>query len=183
VKLVNTRAADMSFVLDKLVGSRPVWGDGKLIDAQRIAMIGHSIGGASTAPAMLADRRIDAGVMLDGAYYTPVTKLDRPFLQVGEPSHIPGGTADPSWDTAWPGMTGWKRWLTIDKGDHNTFTDQLLLTQQAGIPLPGLDLDPLYGIRLTESYLTAFVDQHLRGIPQPLLNGPSRCFPEMHFWK
>ncbi|QWF83861.1 alpha/beta hydrolase family protein [Amycolatopsis sp. CA-230715] len=177
-KLVRSRAADVSFVLDELT-ERPR-ARGPWIDADRIAMIGHSIGGASTAPAMLADRRITAGAMLDGAYYLPVTDLDRPFLQFGEPSHAPGGH-DRSWDAAWPGMTDWKRWLTVHSGNHNMFTDQLLLVQQAGMD-PGVELDPLRGIRLTEAYLVAFLDRHLRGIPQRLLDGPSPRFPEVRFW-
>ncbi|MEV6526662.1 lipase [Longispora sp. NPDC051575] len=181
-KLVTARAADVSFVLDQLTGPRPVWGGGRLIDARRIAMIGHSIGGAATAPAMLADRRIDAGAMLDGAYYLPVTGLDRPFLQFGEPSHAPGAGDDRSWDTEWPRMTGWKRWITVDGGDHNMFTDQLLLIQQAGVEIPGLGIDPLRGIRLSQAYLTAFVDQHLRGGSGRLLDGPSACYSEVRFW-
>ncbi|WP_370932749.1 alpha/beta hydrolase family protein [Amycolatopsis sp. cg13] len=181
-KLVKTRAADVSFVLDRLVGPHPVWGGGRLIDERRIAMIGHSIGGASTAPAMLADRRIRAGAMLDGMYYFPVTGLDRPFLQFGAPVHQPGGTVDPSWDAAWREMTGWKRWITVDHGDHSMFTDELLLFQQAGVPLPGVEIDPSRGIRVGEAYLTAFLDEHLRGVPQRLLDGPSPRFPEVRFW-
>ncbi len=182
VKLVKARAADVSFVLDRLVGRNPVWGGGRLIDARRIAMVGHSIGGASTAPAMLADRRIRAGAMLDGMYYLPVTGLDRPFLQFGAPVHEPGGTVDPSWDSAWREMTGWKRWITVNDGEHSMFTDQLLLCQQAGVPVPGLKIDPLRAIRVSEAYLTAFLDEHLRGMPQRLLDGPSPRYPEVRFW-
>ncbi|WP_116206138.1 alpha/beta hydrolase family protein [Amycolatopsis circi] len=181
-KLVTTRAQDVSFVLDRFVGPHPAWGGGQLIDARRIAMIGHSIGGASTAPAMLADRRIRAGAMLDGMYYFPVAGLDRPFLQFGAPVHQPGGTVDPSWDAAWREMAGWKRWITVDGGDHSMFTDELLLFQQAGAKLPGVEIDPLRGIRVGEAYLTAFLDEHLRGWHQRLLDGPSPRFPEVRFW-
>ncbi|MFD2471471.1 alpha/beta hydrolase family protein [Amycolatopsis silviterrae] len=181
-KLVKARAADVSFVLDRLVGRHPVWGGGRLIDDRRIAMIGQSIGGAATPPAMLADRRIRAGAALDGKYYLPVTGLDRPFLQFGVAEHAPGGTLDPSWDEAWRGMTGWKRWLTVDGGEHSMFTDQLLLCQQAGVPLPGLGIDPSRGIRVSEAYLTAFLDEHLRGAHQRLLDGPSQRYPEVRFW-
>ncbi|WP_406639855.1 alpha/beta hydrolase family protein [Amycolatopsis sp. WGS_07] len=181
-KLVKARAADVSFVLDRLVGRHPVWGGGRLIDERRIAMIGHSIGGAATPPAMLADRRIRAGAALDGKYYLPVTGLDRPFLQFGVAEHAPGGTLDPSWDEAWRGMTGWKRWLTVEGGEHSMFTDQLLLCQQAGIQIPGLRIDPLRGIRVSEAYLTAFLDQNLREMHQKLLDGPSPRYPEVRFW-
>ncbi|GAA1030257.1 MULTISPECIES: hypothetical protein [Amycolatopsis] len=62
------------------------------------------------------------------------------------------------------------------------FTDELLLFQQAGMPLPGVEIDPSRGLRVGEAYLTAFLDQHLRGVHQPLLDGPSPRFPEVRFW-
>ncbi|GAA4544159.1 alpha/beta hydrolase family protein [Amycolatopsis samaneae] len=181
-KVVNTRAADVSFVLDELTGPRSPHDIARLVDRHRIAMVGHSIGGASTAPAMLTDRRIGAGVMLDGGFYTPVTRLNRPYLLMGQPEHRPGGTGDPTWDAAWPRLGGWKRWLTVDPSDHYTYTDADYLAAKAGFPMPGNSLDPLRGIRITEAYVTAFLDQHLRGCPQPLLDGPSARYPEVRFW-
>ncbi|MFD9888647.1 alpha/beta hydrolase family protein [Amycolatopsis sp. NPDC059027] len=181
-KLVDTRAADTSFVLDELTGPRSPHGVARLIDASRIAMVGHSIGGSSTAPAMLGDPRIGAGVIVDGKFYTPVTGLNRPYLLLGKPEHLPGGTWDPTWDTGWPELGGWKRWLTVDKSDHNTFTDANYLAAKAGFPMPDDLIEPLRGIRITEAYVTAFLDQHLRGHFQPLLCGPSPRYPEVRFW-
>jgi hypothetical protein len=34
---------------------------------------------------------------------------------------------------------------------------------------------------IVRRYVTAFFDQHLRHIPQPLLDGPSPAYPEMQF--
>lgn len=45
--VTTTRAADMRYVLDRLTGPRPVWKHADVIDARRIGMAGHSIGGAS----------------------------------------------------------------------------------------------------------------------------------------
>ncbi|MDX3521508.1 hypothetical protein [Streptomyces scabiei] len=53
-KLVKGRAADVSFVLDQPTGPRPKWEGARLIDPHRIAMAGHSVGGAGTTAAMLA---------------------------------------------------------------------------------------------------------------------------------
>ena len=49
---------------------------------KRIGMFGHSFGGASTSSAMYADKRIRAGLGLDGAVLGPVAeaRLDRPYL-------------------------------------------------------------------------------------------------------
>ena len=60
-------------------------------------MAGHSIGGASAVAAMQTDRRIDAGVDLDGSLFVPPAGLDRPFLLLGsEADHLPG--RDRWWD-------------------------------------------------------------------------------------
>ncbi|WP_326822981.1 alpha/beta hydrolase [Streptosporangium sp. NBC_01756] len=70
-KLAKGRAADVSFVLDQLTGSHPKWKGTRLIDPSRIAMAGHSAGGASTIPTMVNDSRVRAGIDLDGTTDAP----------------------------------------------------------------------------------------------------------------
>ena len=65
------RAADVSFVLDELTGAHPAWPGAGLIDPSRMAMAGHSVGGAAAIAAMLADSRIRAGIDMDGATARP----------------------------------------------------------------------------------------------------------------
>lgn len=168
-----SRGTDLSFVLDRLRRD-------PLVDERRVAVVGHSMGGDAAATAMRADARVDAGVNLDGPM-VPAEPVDRPFLLFGSlDEHSPGGEADPSWDTVWPLMSGWKRWLTMTGADHYSFTDLDLLVQQAGVDLDW-ELDPARGVALTRTYVAAFLDQHLRGIPQRLLAGPSAGFPEITF--
>lgn len=167
------RAADLSFVLDQL-RHHP------LVDEHRVAVVGHSMGGDAAATTMRADSRVDAGVNLDGPM-VPTDPLTRPFLLLGTlDDHSPGGTFDPSWDAVWPHLSGWKRWLTVTGADHYSFTDLDLLVHQSGVDLP-MPLDPVRGIQLTRTYVTAFLDQHLRGIPRRLLTGPAADFPEITF--
>ena len=66
-KVVAGRAADASFVAGELTGAHPAWPGAALIDPSRMAMAGHSAGGAAAIPAMLADSRIRAGIDMDGA--------------------------------------------------------------------------------------------------------------------
>ena len=168
------RGVDLSFVISELR-------DNPLVDQRHIAVVGHSMGGSAAATTMRANPLVDAAVNLDGEM-APPDPLDRPFLLVGsaELDHRPGGTVDPSWDTVWPRLTGWKRWLSVTDADHFSFTDVDLLAKQAGVDLP-MPLDPARAICLTRTYVGAFLDQHLRGIPQRLLAGPTAEFPEVIF--
>ncbi|WP_240139671.1 alpha/beta hydrolase family protein [Streptomyces sp. MUM 178J] len=189
--LVQGRGDDVSFVLDRLTGPRPAWRHAALIDPRRIGMAGHSIGGASAAAAMAGDRRVRAGVNMDGAFGStavPAEGLDgRPFLMLGthDETHIPGGT-DNSWDEAWERLNGCKRWLTVAESTHYSFSDLPAFLDQLGLPQPGSGggQPPLPGSRaleITRAYTAAFFDAHLKGIPQPLLRGPSAGYPEVSF--
>lgn len=178
----RNRAADVSFVIDRLTGPNPAWPGGRFIDRRRIAMVGHSLGGASTIAAMRSDHRIRAGINMDGRIHIQPDGLDRPFLLLGAPVHEPNGRDD-SWDRAWSGLAGWKRWLTVDGAGHNAFTDHPLLAEQLGLPLPeGQTLPSARGTEITRTYVAAFVNRHLRAHPAPVLNHPSPTYPEVHHW-
>ncbi|MBG0833119.1 alpha/beta hydrolase [Planomonospora sp. ID67723] len=179
-KATKGRAADVSFVLDRLLGPDPAWKGARLIDPSRIAMAGHSLGGASSAWTMLTDARVRAGINLDGGLHIPLPDrgLSRPFLMMGANSHKPGGR-DATWGRDWPRMTGWKRWLTVEGMDHLSFSDFPLLADRISPgPIPGPR-----AVEITRNYVGAFVDLHLRQRPQPLLERPSRRYPEVKFWK
>jgi len=127
-KVVAGRAADVSFVLNELTGAHPAWPGAGLIDPSRMAMAGHSIGGAAAIAAMLADSRIRAGIDMDGATATPIPDhgLSRPFLFLGKQSnYTPGGEgAVTTWERDWKRLTGWKRWLLVAGAIHASFTDR-----------------------------------------------------------
>ncbi|WP_432061160.1 alpha/beta hydrolase [Streptomyces sp. S1] len=181
--VTSTRAADMRYVLDRLVGPRSVWRYADVIDARRIGMAGHSIGGASAATAMAADRRIDAGINMDGAFWEelPAEGLrGRPFMMLGthDEMHLPGGI-DTSWDRTWTALDGWKRWITLAGSDHFSFSDGPVISRHFGLPEPELPADR--AVALTRTYVSAFFDRHLRGLPRPVLNGPTAANPEAHF--
>lgn len=166
---VESRARDVSFVLDELRDSR-------LIDPRRIAMVGMSLGGASVGETMLTDPRVRAGINLDGTNFKPLPEsgLSRPFMFFGEPGD------EPSWVRDWERLTGWKRWGSVSGSVHTSFTDYDMLAQQIGVDL-GSQLPGTRSVEITRRYVRAFVDLHLRGIPQPLLERPSTSYPEVGF--
>jgi predicted dienelactone hydrolase len=88
-KVTAGRAADVGFVLGELTGAHPAWPGAALIDPSRMAMAGHSAGGAAVIAAILADSRIRAGIDMDGATCAPIPDdgLSRPFLFLGKQSN------------------------------------------------------------------------------------------------
>jgi len=183
-KAVAGRAADVCFVLSELTGAHPAWPGAGLIDPSRMAMAGHSAGGAAAIAAMLADSRIRAGIDMDGATYAriPDDGLSRPFLFLGKQSnYTPGsGGAVTTWERDWKLLTGWKRWLLLAGTVHASFTDLALLADQSGIDI-GAALSGSRSLDITRGYVRAFFDQHLRGRPQALLDRPSPRYPEVTF--
>jgi dienelactone hydrolase len=183
-KLVAGRAADVSFVLGELTGARPAWPGAGLIDPSRMAMAGHSAGGAAAIAAMLADSRIRAGIDMDGGTAAPIPDhgLSRPFLFLGKQSnYTPGsGGAVTTWERDWTLLTGWKRWILVAGAVHASFTDLALLADQSGIDV-GAGLSGARSLDITRAHVRAFFDQHLRGKPQTLLDQPSPGYPEVTF--
>lgn len=178
-----TRAEDVSYVLDRLTGDKPAWRHAGIIDKKRVGMAGHSIGGASAATAMAGDRRVDAGINMDGSFWEdlPAEGLDgRPFMMLGtdDDIHRPGGL-DTTWDRMWPTLDGWKRWVTVAGSDHFTFSDGPLISWHFGLPQSPLPADR--AVAITRTYVAAFFDQHLRGRSQPVLSGPTAANPEVKF--
>jgi dienelactone hydrolase len=144
---VESRAKDISFVIDELSRTWPVG---------RIGLAGSSLGGASVAEAMETDPRITAGANLDGTMFKPVTEVNRPFLFFSE------DLCDPSWVRDWPHLTGWKRWLTMTGSVHADFTDYGTLAQQIGVDL-GSSLPGTRSVEIVRGVVGDFFDQHVRG--------------------
>jgi predicted dienelactone hydrolase len=198
---VAVRVADTRFVLDTLTelnaGTNPDAEQRRLpsglpgaLRLSRVAMFGHSLGGATAGAAMLEDQRITAGVNLDGTLFGPVVNagLDRPFLLVA--SQGQGRDNDESWAKFWANLRGWRLTLQLTDSGHNSFSDlQALVPQTAdalSIPPDAVQqfigtIDPDRSIKNQRAYLTAFFDTHLRDRDSHLLDRPSPRFPEMQF--
>jgi predicted dienelactone hydrolase len=176
------RSADIGFVLDELTHGR-LWRHAPAIDGRRIAVVGHSIGGAAAAVAIVDDPRVDAGVNMDGTFQVdfPETGMDRPFLMLGSASHEPGAKDEPDWPDNRARLGASSLWLQVPTANHGSFTDQPLFLDQVGVPLPGGFVDGARGIEITNAYVGAFLDRHLRGADAPLLDGPTADYPEVEF--
>lgn len=191
-----TRAADASFVLDQLTAitrghnpdaeHRPLpAGLGRALDVRRVAGLGFSRGSSATVVAMAVDRRIDAGVALDGNPLGTFT-FDRPFLLFGNRDrHLADVDAD--WAAFYDRLTGPRLYAVVDGMRHNDFTDLTVFKEvidPEDLASAGLALGPIDGERslaVQRRYVTAWLDLALRNRHDPVLSGESSRFPEVDF--
>ncbi|WP_162958100.1 alpha/beta hydrolase family protein [Nocardia yunnanensis] len=137
-RAIQTRVADTRFVLDRLtdigagvdpdVDGHPLPANlAGVLDLSRIAMFGHSLGGATAAQVMHDDRRVAGGVDLDGTLLGSVLTdgLDRPFVLIGSSVH--GRAQDPSWQQFWANDRGPKMEFRLDGSQHLSFCDDQLI--------------------------------------------------------
>ena len=188
---VKTRAQDVSFVIDQLSSASTVRHLFPSITGapktHKIAMYGHSLGGAAVAVAMLNDSRIIGGANLDGSFFGPILthSLDRPFLIFGHEGK--NQSTDASWKATWPQLQGWKLELMLYGAQHATFLDLPLLAKVLGLdkmlpPEAAMLLGTLDGARaldIVSKYLVAFFEFVQEGISSPLLRGPDKAYPEV----
>jgi pimeloyl-ACP methyl ester carboxylesterase len=88
---LNTRAADISFVIDQISTLKESSSNSffKAIRTDKVGIFGHSFGGATAIMASLLDSRIKACINLDG-WIVPIpekvieTGIDKPFLYIGQ---------------------------------------------------------------------------------------------------
>ena len=84
-----------------------------------------------------------------------------------------------TWELDWELLTGWKRWLVVAGAVH-----ALHRPGAAGRSDRHRHRRRLSGARsldITRAYVRAFLDQHLCGRPQALLDQPSPRYPEVMF--
>ncbi|KFZ10018.1 hypothetical protein V502_08370 [Pseudogymnoascus sp. VKM F-4520 (FW-2644)] len=187
---VDTRAGDVSFVLNQLScpGSiKDLLPGSKGLKTNKVAMFGHSLGGAASAQAMLRDKRIVGGINLDGSFFSTVIQkgLDRPFLIFGHENKTQA--TDDSWAETWSHLRSWKLELGLAKSQHYTFSDLPALLNLLHAPKEILEaaagrvgtLDGLRALDIVQTYVVAFLDLVLRQKNPKILHQAVAEFPEV----
>ena len=194
------RVADTRFVVDQVAainaGADPDVDHHQLpaglrgtVDLCKVGMMGYSAGGATVAGAMAEDRRITAGLSLDGAVTSEVAAegLDRPYLLMGI-THARDN--DPDLATLWSHLTGWKGDVRLQNATHAGYSvDEVFIPQlaqvmhwSAGDVLAQLGtLAPDRAVAVQQSYPAAFFDLQFRHRGH-LLDGPSSRFPDVRYY-
>ena len=200
-KVVTARVADARFVIDALTalaaghnldaGHRTLpAGLAGAMDMSRIGMFGVSAGGFTALQAMDEDRRITAGINIDGTVESPFLRdsmsiapvftrgLDRPFLLMGDPQT--NHHSVPSWKSLWDHSRGWHAGLTLNGASgENSYKDAVWLipqiARQIGLPESFVTraigtVDPAAAVHAEQAYLSAFFGRFLRGQDNHLLD-------------
>lgn len=155
----EVRIADTRFVLDAIgaLGSRR--------QPRR---------GVTIVDAMDRDRRIDAGVNLDGDQLGSASP-EGPVLLLGDQLHRRAGFYNQ--------RSGARLHLVVDGAEHDDLSD-ITVFKSAFPGHPFFRTGPIEGTRavaIERAYLTAWLDRVLRGLPNPLLRGETQRYPEVDF--
>jgi predicted dienelactone hydrolase len=201
----SVRVADTRFVLAELAslasGRNPDAehrtlpnGLSAALDLKKVGMFGHSLGGATAAKAMAADRRIAAGINLDGSMFLAnpalqpqdLTRLSaklarqlggRTFMTMTHQGHDMHD--DPSLAGFWSNLKGWRLFLTMKNAQHYTYTYTDLEQFLSQLLSAAIDphrltrervaqaigtVQPSRAVAAERAYIAAFFDLHLRNL-------------------
>jgi dienelactone hydrolase len=180
---IATWSADQRFVLTRIEELNAASSHDRMrghLDPTRIAVLGHSRGGAAAAQTCLDDPRLRACADLDGTLGAGAMSgtIVRPFLVMrSETAADHESTLLPFFER----LAGIGYWVQVRGAGHNSFSDLPLLE---GIRPPGggdLMLGTIGAERAFEiltRHTLAFLDAHLQDAPAPLLAAPSP-YPEV----
>jgi EmrB/QacA subfamily drug resistance transporter len=171
---LTVRIADTRYVLDTLTRLNRDSRNGAfsgMFNLAHIGMFGHSLGGATAAATMLLDRRLDAGLDMDGSLFgkVAVTGLEKPFMLF---SADPGFRREPNLAQFWGHLRGPRYAVDFAGAAHFAFSDLVFLVSQlAGTreaaaqarirPLVGT-VSPTVAYAAERAYVLAYFDRELR---------------------
>lgn len=190
-RLRAVRTADIRFVLTSLAALAaggdpdadhrvPPRGLGGALDLTRVAAVGQGLGSLAVIDTMRQDRRVHAGLILNGDPLTPV-RLHGPVMMVGDAKHRPAGA--PDWAAFHDRLRGPRPYVVVQRAIDDDLND-IALFKSRMVGGPGFQVGTIDGDRamaVQRAYVTAWLDLTMRGRPSPLLRGDSPLFPEVEF--
>lgn len=185
VRNLETRTADVSFVLDQISHNITLGGlvfpkGVRPTKLDSVGIWGHSIGGATAVNAVLTDERFAGAINIDGALFGQVlgVGVDKPvvFLQDDD------NNTELSWTETWPLMRGYKQALRLQGSTHNGMMDARLLADVVEEDAPVLgSIGGLVQINTLVAYARDFFAHVLQGKGLGLLDGPNDAYPQVQF--
>lgn len=182
-RLVRIWSADARFAAAQVAGLDRAGRFAGHVDVRRTAYVGHSFGGASSIQACATDRRCRGAADLDGSVYGSVVHrgLHAPLLIVGSDDSCVVGTCTPATGDDRASRAATRSLLAASDGpewchtvagtEHFNFADYAAYDLAAPVRslVPLGSIDGAHGLEITNAYLTAFLDDVVRGRSSPLL--------------
>ncbi|NLG56262.1 MAG: hypothetical protein GX542_11565, partial [Rhodococcus sp.] len=204
-KAIDTRIADAQLAIDAAetlsVGGNPDADSRVLpaglngnIDASRVGIYGHSIGGATATEVARIDPRVAVAVNVDGALFygndaSPVVTdgASTPMLHLVTKIHADDESGkERFWNQYFDTPRGWSKVYALADTGHISFTDFEHFVPQWVPDLPGMDMPGGFTlgtapraevIRTTTDLTAAGFDRFLRGQAAPVLDNPMLQYP------
>jgi len=166
---------DLSFALKHLaaLGDVPL---NRAADLSRVGVFGHSLGGAAALQCAHDNPRVRAVFDIDGSpiWSAGNGPLHKPVLILSAAST--GLSYDAVLSGATPGLH-----LRLAGTVHSFSSDVRVMPFSPQAAANTQLIPPARALGVTATFLEAFFSEHLNGQRRPLLNGPSREFPEITF--
>ena len=176
--------ADARFVLDELVKTASSDPYGEIeghVDLTEVGMFGQSFGGWTSLGMAATDDRVMAAMDFDGSSYGnwSAQSLSKPVFIFQEPG------LNSTLNNVFNQSAGIAFQAVLANSLHINFSDIGIIA--AAIQLdPSLwqtnllgTIDPVRGVQEVNGYVHAFFDSTLKGVPSPLLEGPTAQFPDV----
>lgn len=171
----SVRLDDLRFVVDELerlnaqTGSPFAGG----LDMSRVALAGHSMGGATAFLSVEEEPRFKAGIIIDGFVPSALIKTTHTPVLI-----LAAGREKWSSDECrlWNDLAGPRLAVNLTGTEHVTPSDAVWLAKGA---IKTGEMGSEETIAAIRDYIAAFLDANLRGQPSdPLLTGPSSEYPD-----
>lgn len=184
---LTTRVGDIAFLYNQLVDKSSAAHIPGITKTPKTAVIGHSLGGAAAAAAVMDLPYLRGGLNIDGSMFGPVlsTGTSKPFMLLGHENKTQA--TDPSWASIWPNLSGWKAEYEVKGAAHYSFSDLPLITKALGLQevlpkeveqrLGTVDGERMQGISV--EFTAAFLEMVVKGGKERALKKASRKFSEV----
>jgi predicted dienelactone hydrolase len=197
------QAQDLIFVLNELGRLNKKDTDIGLagrFDLSHVGVFGHSRGGFTAPHACLLDSRFRACLNLDGYGLTPAVMekgIRQPYMhieelapwlppptdeelaranQTREEANRAAQEAERQREKTFSKMSSGMYLVTVTGAMHNSFSDMPFISPER---YSGIKINAARALTITNAYILAFFDHHLRGRRQALLEGNASIFPEV----
>ncbi|KAI0004381.1 hypothetical protein F4779DRAFT_73697 [Xylariaceae sp. FL0662B] len=158
------------------------------INLTHIGAFGHSLGGAAAVGSMLDDSRVRAAINMDGTFWgtpaenTTAADVKGPVFLFGEEGNI-GANGDATWGTFPLWQTGYWRQILVNGSLHVDFSDITFWKTLTKVNSTSLGtIDGNRQVQIMRTLVRAFFDFSLRGVSEPVLDGPSSDWPELEYY-